>query len=538
LDAIHGTKAAFAPRVLLRASLDEGTNISRAITHQLRNALGVMLGHLDVLACDDEMRELHSRRLGNMRDRAAEMTTLVAQLEEWLEEGAAARALDATLRVDGASLARPLREHTTARPPDSAEVDELVGDCYRVTGLLGRGGMGTALMARDERLDRDVAIKFLDNESWDSEDARAIFLREARAMAQVRHPHVVSIFSFGEHRGWPYFVMEYVPGTNLERLLSTRGAQLELDEALAILDQICCGVIAIHKAGAIHRDLKPSNILIGPASHVAVADLGLVHRAGDPMTAKLRGGTPGYIAPELIVLDTPPDERVDVYALGVIAYELLTGARAFSGERYEAIVGQQLHGDIPPVSIRRATLPPHFDEVVRRAMAVDPCVRTPTAEAFRKALLEAREQLDKSYGDVTVFVVDDDPDMRSYIAGVVGRALPLASVRAFADASEALAAASIAPPCLAVVDLDLPRINGVELTAMLRGSHAGRNCEVLVVTGVGGARDWKALQQIGASGFMVKPVEPVALTAMVRKLVAGARTLRLQRAPIELASSA
>jgi serine/threonine-protein kinase len=506
--------------------------MSRAITHQLRNALGVMLGHLDVLAGDEELDGAHSRRICKMRDRAEQMVSLVEQLEESLDSGASPRGLDPTMRVDCASYHRDSattqRVSDSARPPESTDMDELVGECYRVTGLLGRGGMGTALMARDELLDRDVAIKFLDNESWDSEDARAIFLREARAMARVRHPHVVSIFAFGEHRGWPYFVMEYVPGTNLERLLASRNAPLELDEALGILDQICRGVMAIHQAGAIHRDLKPSNILIGPAFHVAVADLGLVHRPDDPMTAKLRGGTPGYIAPELIVLDAAPDERVDVYALGVLAYELLSGGRAFVGDRYEAIVGQQLHSDIPPVSIRRPALPPHFDEVVRRAMAVDPALRTPTAEAFRKSLLAARERLDKSYGDVTVFVVDDDLDMRSHIAEVIGRALPAARVRSFADGSEALVAAGETAPTLAVVDLDLPRLNGIELTAMLRGSRVGRDCEVLVVTGVGGARDWKLLQHIGASGFMVKPVEPVALTAMVRKLVAGARPRGIQ----------
>ena len=156
---------------------------------------------------------------------------------------------------------------------------------------------------------------------------------EARAMARVRHENVVEIFAFGEIDGSPYFVMEYVPGSNVANWLDELILEDKLpsiDEALGYLDQICRGLAAIHTSGAVHGDLKPSNILLGPASRVAIADLGLSRLVRHP-TGRIgdhpMAGTPAYLAPEFSRPDLPPHllQRSDIYALGVIAYEMLTG---------------------------------------------------------------------------------------------------------------------------------------------------------------------------------------------------------------------
>jgi eukaryotic-like serine/threonine-protein kinase len=202
--------------------------------------------------------------------------------------------------------------HGDAAPQSTWEGPQagtLIGNAYRVVGPLGQGGMGIVVLALDERLQRDVAIKLIRPSYARSPTARERFLIEARAMARVRHENVVEIYSFGEIDEAPYFVMEYVPGSNVANWLDD--AILEdrlpsMDEALGYLDQICRGVSAIHASGTVHGDLKPSNLLIGPASRIAIADMGL-SRLFDPSSGRPgdhpMAGTPAYMAPEFARTD-------------------------------------------------------------------------------------------------------------------------------------------------------------------------------------------------------------------------------------------
>ncbi len=225
------------------------------------------------------------------------------------------------------------------RDPDPAAVcwegppvGTVLDGAYRIVGALGQGGMGVVMLARDERLERNVAIKLIRPGRMATKGARDRFLTEARAMARVRHENVVEIYAFGEVEDTPYFVMEYVPGTNLANWLEDallRDHLPAIDESLGYLDQICRGVSAIHASGTVHGDLKPGNILLGPASRVAVADMGLsrVLDALDDSALHPMAGTPAYMAPECVSTDLAPElvQRRDVYALGVMAYEMLTG---------------------------------------------------------------------------------------------------------------------------------------------------------------------------------------------------------------------
>jgi serine/threonine protein kinase len=195
--------------------------------------------------------------------------------------------------------------------------------------LLGQGGMGAVYKARQPKLDRLVAVKVLPAE-WGKDPAFAErFAREARALARLTHPHVISVFDFGESDGLYYFVMEYVDGVNLRAILQER--RLSPPEALTIITQVCEALQYAHEEGVVHRDIKPENILLDKKGRVKIADFGLAKlldrpAAGFTLTGSQQVmGTPHYMAPEQIDRPREVDHRADIYSLGVVFYEMLTG---------------------------------------------------------------------------------------------------------------------------------------------------------------------------------------------------------------------
>ena len=392
---------------------------------------------------------------------------------------------------------------------------------YEVIRSLGEGAMGVVLLGKDVHLERQVAIKLIHPEYLSTEDARHRFLLEARAMARVRHENVVEIYAFGDHAGAPYFVMEYVPGVTLEAWMHQRDT-LSIDEAIGVLEQICRGVSAIHLAGTIHRDLKLANVLMGPAFRVAVTDLGLSRILDKPITelSNTISGTPAYMAPEIIRGDRVPSfmhDRADVYSLGVMAFELLTGRLPF--ETGDAVKMMEMHmHDPPPLpSEFREDLPSAFDEVVRSALHKEPMHRTQSARAFREALLAARESARKRASGLRLLVADDDEDFAALVSETLEWAFPGAEIVSVRDGAAALAAVDNKPADLAVLDLDMPGLNGIELTAAFRASSHAEHMPILVVTATGGAPDWRLLSSLGADGFLVKPIDPMALVALARR---------------------
>lgn len=399
----------------------------------------------------------------------------------------------------------------------------LIDGAYRVVGPLGQGGMGTVLLALDERLQRDVAVKLIRPAFVASGSAHERFLVEARAMARVKHECVVEIYAFGEIDQSPYFVMEYIPGTNLANWLDDgimAGTLPPIDESLNFLDQICRGVAAIHHSGAVHGDLKPSNILIGPASRIAIADMGLSRlfdttgEASDHPMA----GTPAYMAPEFARTDLSPEllHRSDVFALGVLGYEMLTGEPPWEIDSAADMV--RVHAGEPPLppSQRRPDLTEAFDKPLLEALRFDPKRRTPNAESLRKSLLSARETLTASHTNLRILVADDDADFRTLAEEALAYGFPGAQIEGVPDGQQALNACDREPAGLAVIDLDMPGMNGVELTAALR---AHSDMPIVVVTASGGAPDWRLLQSLGATGFLVKPIDPYALITLSRKAI-------------------
>ena len=403
------------------------------------------------------------------------------------------------------------------------EPGALIDGAYRILEPLGEGGMGVVLKARDERLDRLVALELIHPDQVCRPKARARFLEEARAMARVAHPNVVEIHAFGELEGAPYFVMEYVPGTDLERWLAQRGSRPSLGEAWTILDQACAGAQAIHDSGTAHRDLKASNLLIGPDFRVLIADLGLARLVEEHSGEAIVSGTPAYMAPELILGRAIPPElvpRVDVYSLGVLAFELFTGSLPFAASTLSETLRLQVKAPPPRLITRRQDLPRAFEDAVLQALAKDPKERTATVDELRDALAAAWEASRDETGSPFVLIVDDEPGYRSLLTKLLTRAFPTARVEAVPDGTRGLALARSHPPDLVLSDLDMPGMNGIELTAELRAHEATREVPILVATGVGGPRDWQVLSQLGADGFVIKPFDPLQLIGMSESLLA------------------
>ncbi|WP_457536376.1 Stk1 family PASTA domain-containing Ser/Thr kinase [Streptomyces filamentosus] len=285
---------------------------------------------------------------------------------------------------------------------DTTLQDPLVGRLldgrYRVDARIAVGGMATVYRAVDTRLDRVLALKVMHPAL--AADAVFVerFIREAKSVARLAHPNVVGVFDQGAEGAYVYLAMEYVSGCTLRDVLRERGA-LQPRAALDVLEPVLAALGAAHRAGFVHRDMKPENVLIGDDGRVKVADFGLVRSVGSATaTTGAVLGTVSYLAPEQIEHGTA-DTRADVYACGVVLYEMLTGAKPHSGDTPAQVLYQHLNTDVPAPSAAVPGLPPALDDLVAAATARDPEVRPEDAVALLALVREARaaltdEQLD------------------------------------------------------------------------------------------------------------------------------------------------
>ncbi|HEV7846951.1 MAG TPA: serine/threonine-protein kinase, partial [Thermoleophilaceae bacterium] len=262
---------------------------------------------------------------------------------------------------------------------------------YTLGKLLGRGGMGVVYQAQHVHLGRTVALKLLAPELSENEDFRARFLRESRLAAGLDHPGIVAVYDAGEVDGVLFIAMRFVRGTDLAALLLQRGP-LPVEETLSILDQVATALDAAHAAGLVHRDVKPANVMI-EGQRCYLADFGLTKRASsNSMQLTQAGqflGTVDYVAPEQIE-GGDLDGRADVYALGCVLFECLTGSRPYPRESQVAVLYAQLREPPPKPRELRPDLPLGIDEVVGRAMSKRPDDRYSSCGGFVAA---ARETL-------------------------------------------------------------------------------------------------------------------------------------------------
>jgi len=265
---------------------------------------------------------------------------------------------------------------------------------YRVLEMIGVGGMGEVYLAEDTKLNRRVAIKLLPRGLADEPEFRARFAREAKSIASLSHPNIVTIHEVGEYRGRPFFVMEHVKGQSLKELI--RNKTLTFVQIVNIAIQICDGMAEAHRVGLIHRDIKPSNILVDDTGRVRILDFGLSRVVGESELTRTPSlmGTIGYLSPEQ-VKGEELSPASDLFSFGVVLYQMLTGSMPFTGE-YEASVLFAIVNDTPPaVGSLRPDLPPQFEHILSKLLEKDPKNRFEDAAdvaAALRAVLSGRKE--------------------------------------------------------------------------------------------------------------------------------------------------
>ncbi|MES9619048.1 Stk1 family PASTA domain-containing Ser/Thr kinase [Streptomyces tuirus] len=310
---------------------------------------------------------------------------------------------------------------------DTTLQDPLVGQVldgrYRIDSRIAVGGMATVYRAVDTRLDRVLALKVMHPALAVDASFVERFIREAKSVARLAHPNVVQVFDQGTDGSYVYLAMEYVAGCTLRDVLRERGA-LQPRAALDILEPVLAALGAAHRAGFVHRDMKPENVLIGDDGRVKVADFGLV-RAVDTVTNTTGTvlGTVSYLAPEQIENGTA-DPRVDVYACGVMLYEMLTGDKPHDGDSPAVILYKHLHEDVPPPSAAVPGMAYELDEMVASATARTPAVRPHDAVALLAQVRDGRGRLsDDQLDAVPPQALAEDHDNGDDRTTVIPRAL-------------------------------------------------------------------------------------------------------------------
>lgn len=331
--------------------------------------------------------------------------------------------------------------------------ENLVGqviDGYRIDQLLGEGGMAQVYRAVDERLTRYVALKVIQPAVQIDDSYRARFEREARAIAQLQHPNIVSIYRFGEVSQRLYMAMEYVDGADLHWVLQDYARDKELlppDDALMVLSQAAQALDYAHSKGVIHRDIKPANIMMDRSGRVVLTDFGLALISLEGTKGEVFG-TPQYIAPEQAVNSAGATAQSDQYALGVILYEILTGSVPFGGKSAMHIALAHMTEPLPDPRTRNPDLHPALVDVLQRVLAKEPTARYPSCAALVQAF-EAAYQASKaapppSSSRVSLMRVKEQVD--EYHAANPLPPLPAAVMRAAPTPVAPAAAAPTVPP--------------------------------------------------------------------------------------------
>ncbi|WP_349427752.1 Stk1 family PASTA domain-containing Ser/Thr kinase [Microbacterium sp. LWS13-1.2] len=278
----------------------------------------------------------------------------------------------------------------------SQQTDPLIGRLvdgrYRVRARIARGGMATVYVATDLRLERRVALKVMHGHLSDDTVFQSRFIQEARAAARLADPNVVNVFDQGQDGDMAYLVMEYLPGITLRELVREQ-RRLTVPQAVSILDAVLSGLAAAHKAGIVHRDVKPENVLLAEDGRIKIGDFGLARAttANTASGAQLLG-TIAYLAPELVTRGTA-DARSDIYAIGIMLYEMLTGEQPYKGEQPMQIAFQHATDSVPRPSVKNPGVPEPLDELVLWATEKSPDERPLDAREMLQRLRDIEREL-------------------------------------------------------------------------------------------------------------------------------------------------
>ena len=401
---------------------------------------------------------------------------------------------------------------------------------YRIVEEIGRGGMATVYKAHHPGLDRFVAIKVLPDFFAEDEDYRDRFQQEARSIARLKHPNILNVFDFGQERGITYLVLELVSGGTLSDRL---GGQMDLQEVVAFLRPLAGALDHAHSQGVLHRDIKPSNILLHRDGTPVLADFGLARMAAPVKKLTASGivlGTPEYMSPEQAV-GGPIGPASDLYALGIVAYEMVTGRVPFEADTPVAVLLSHLNKVMPPTRELPAELSGHVEKALRQVLAKSPVERFASASEFVAALTPAAWPTRAS--SITsapivdeerprtparrlpkVLVVDDGAANRELIEACLADVE--CDVRLAADGPHALRMIESSPPDLVLLDVQMPGMDGYEVCRRIKENPELRLVPVVMITALDSTDDRVTALEAGADDFMSKPVERVELVARVR----------------------
>jgi eukaryotic-like serine/threonine-protein kinase len=345
----------------------------------------------------------------------------------------------------------------------SQQADPLIGRLvdgrYRVRARIARGGMATVYVATDLRLERRIALKVMHGHLSDDTVFQSRFIQEARAAARLADPHVVNVFDQGQDGDMAYMVMEYLPGITLRELMREQ-RRLTIPQTITIMDAILSGLAAAHRASIVHRDVKPENVLLAEDGRIKIGDFGLARATtANTATGAQLLGTIAYLAPELVTRGTA-DARSDIYALGIMLYEMLTGEQPYKGEQPMQIAFQHATDSVPRPSVKNPGVPEPLDELVLWATEKNPDDRPLDARVMLDRLREIEHELG--------------------IAPQVARSISTSIIRDERGASGDLTAvlpAAMTGPTAAVDDTD----NATRLRAVTRRRSARGAWLVIVV---------------------------------------------------------
>lgn len=414
-------------------------------------------------------------------------------------------------------------ERNAPEPRTAFQVGELVAGNYEVRALLGAGGMGEVYEVHDRMLNRRVAIKVVHPGI-----AADYLLREGRALAAIHHPGIVTVHTMGTHRDVAFLVMERVRGLSLDRMIDerrARGERFPVLEALDLVIAIADALSVVHKAGLAHRDVKPGNVMLAPGGRVVLMDFGLVLLDADRAGHRSVAGSLQYMAPEALTGDMAEGagHLVDVYALGVVAYELLTGIVPFDGEEALDLYKAKVKTPLPRASEMRNDVPEQLDTLLSQLMSADPSERPQGAEAALWQLRSLRTRIgtEGAPRPFSVLIVDDDPDIRQAMALFVRGAAPDAEVEMTSEGRQAIRSVRRRVPDLLLLDLDLPDINGIEVCMLLRGMDLGDACMIVSISGRATKADVELLQMLGVQSLEKGPTLMSELVALVQRVRPG-----------------
>ncbi|WP_306232749.1 Stk1 family PASTA domain-containing Ser/Thr kinase [Agrococcus beijingensis] len=291
--------------------------------------------------------------------------------------------------------------------PRDPVIGRLIDRRYEVGDRIARGGMASVYAGLDLRLDRKVAVKVMHPHLSDDEDFRERFIQEAKAAARLAHPNVVNTYDQGDDDGLAWLVMELVPSITLRDLLIERG-RITAEQSLDVLEAILAGLAAAHRAGIVHRDLKPENILLAHDGRIKIGDFGLARAAtANTATGKALLGTIAYLSPELVTRGIA-DARSDIYAVGILLFEMLTGKQPFTGDEPMQIAFQHANEQVPLPSTEAPGVPEALDSLVHWATQRDPNLRPTDASEMLAELHAIRERGIDTPTTVLPSVSEDD----------------------------------------------------------------------------------------------------------------------------------